>query len=373
MTLISVPPSTLQLGAGPLVDVTPLQIPSSRTRGIGEYVRGLLSGFDQLAVEYRLWGFAGEPVDGRTRQPDVGRRRFGQDHHLLWAQMVLWQGSGVGDDEMIHFTSSSVTGIERRLRVPYVVTVYDLIPLRFPDWYQPGRRHQFFYRRYLHHIRGAAHVIAISRTVRDELVERLGRRPADVTVTPLACPELPAPSGWRWRDGRPYFLVAGTPDPHKNVDLVVEAMGSLPAPLRRPLVLTGQCPDEPWKRLAHLAAARDVELIHLGHVSRQRLSDLYRGALGTLFPSRYEGFGLPALEALSVGTPLIVSEGGALPEVAGEVCPVLPFEVEAWREEIRGLVESNGSHDPDPGRRWAARFTWRRTASLTLGAYERLG
>ncbi len=102
------------------------------------------------------------------------------------------------------------------------------------------------------------------------------------------------------------------------------------------------------------------------------LSDLYAGCRAVLFPSRYEGFGLPALEALSAGTRLAVSEGGALPEAVEDFAPVLPFRTEAWREEIRRLVESPEPHDAGPGQRWASHFTWRRSAALTLEAYGRV-
>ncbi|MDP8959662.1 MAG: glycosyltransferase family 4 protein, partial [Actinomycetota bacterium] len=247
-------------------------------------------------------------------------------------------------------------------------TVYDFIPWRFPNQYLHTSWRRFLYRRYLDHLRRATHLMAISQAVAADASEVLGRDPEAVTVTPLGVPPLPDPG--EASPAESYLFLAATPQPHKNLRFALETVGALPASVRPPVVVTGYQGDRRWGPILALAAQRGVTLEHRGHVSRRELSTLYAGAAAVLVTSDYEGFGLPVVEALSVGARVLCSDRGALPEVAGPA-EVLPLKREAWTLRLREVLGGE-PHNPEPGRRWAARFTWERTARATLEAYRRL-
>ena len=177
------------------------------------------------------------------------------------------------------------------------------------------------------------------------------------------------------RDGS-YFLCVGTLEPRKNVEIALRAHALLPEPLRRrfPLVLVGM---HGWltSRLEHemkLPAVRG-ELITPGYVADEDLADLYSGACALLYPSIYEGFGLPPLEAMACGAPVIMSNASSLPEVGGPAAVLHdPHNVDALSLAMRRLVE-----DPQFRRersaaslQRAAQFSWDRCARETLTVYK---
>ena len=345
----------------PLVDVAPLQ-DGNRFRGIGTYVRGLLQGLDELGAPHRTLarpGPAPVPVDRvlDRRGLRVPRRA------PRWAMAPA-------PDERVHLTSPSSAHVT--VAGPYVATVHDPIPLLFPDWYlrgRAGRRRRRLFDTYLAQLRGAEHLVAVSRATAEAFGRFLDRPADDFTVTPLAPAPLPEPSGWRWGDGAPYMVVAATHEPHKNLAFALRAVAGVAASRRPAVVVSGVADPGPWRRLARAADELDVALHHVGHVDRQRLSDLYAGALALLMPSLFEGFGLPTLEAMASGTPVVVSDRGALPEVVGAAGTVLPLDLPVWVAHLEGLATATARPDPSAGRAHAARFTWRRTAEATLQAH----
>lgn len=348
----------------PLVDVTPLQ-DGNRFRGIGTYVRGLLAGLDELGAPHRTLARPGEaPVAVDRRVVRVGGP---------WRRPPRWHATP-GLDERVHLTSPSAA--TTTVDGPYVVTVHDPIPLLFPHWYlrgRAGRRRRRRFDTYLAQLRDAAHLVAVSRATAEAFGELLDRPADDFTVTPLAPADLPDPSGWRWGGGAPYVLVAATHEPHKNLAFALRVVAALPAGDRPAVVVSGVRDERPWQRLARTADELGVRLDHVGHVDRQRLADLYAGAIALLMPSLFEGFGLPTLEAMACGTPVVVSDRGALPEVVGDAGDVLPLDPAAWTARLQALVADPRGGDADAGRRHAARFTWARTAEATLRAHEALG
>lgn len=346
----------------PVIDVSPLQ-DGNRFRGIGTYVRGLLTGLEQTGTPVRRVGLPWPPAAevGADRAMGVRRGLMRRTAHRILA---------LGDGEFAHLTS--LAAADTRVRGPYIATVHDPIPLLFPEWHFTGRgglRRRRRFDHYLTRLRGATRIVAVSRATAREFARILDRPLEDFTITPLAPAELPEPSAWRWRDGAPYVFVAGNHEPHKNVVFAVEVAAAIPAPYRPPLITAGVRDDGPWRVIQERARGLDVELVHLGHVDEQRLADLYAGAKGVLVPSMFEGFGLPTLEAMACGTPVVVSDRGALPEVAGGVGTVLPLEIDRWVESVQHLLDGGG-HDPRRLREHAAAFTWRRTAEATLDAYR---
>lgn len=348
----------------PVLDVTPLQTSLAR-RGIGAYLRGLLEGTAALDATPSTWGFA-VPYGPNGSRAHRAVPRVAGGLWSSWPQLAAWGGRNFGPFDLPHFTSILASGV--RPAGPYLATVYDFIPHRFPGEYLRTPWRRWLYGRYLEHLRGAVHLLAISEAVADEAAEVLGRDLGDISVTPLGVPHLPEPTGST--GGEPYLLAAGTPQPHKNLAFALEVVASLPVGRRPPVVVTGYDGDRRWRQLLAQAAETGVRVDPRPRVTRQELADLYAGTAAVLVPSRYEGFGLQAVEALSVGARVLCSDRGALPEVAGPA-EVLPLDMEAWRERILAIIGGE-AHDPEPGRAWASGFTWERTARTTLDAYRRM-
>lgn len=352
----------------PFVDITPLQT-AHRQRGIGAYVRGVLTGFEAIGAGVTTWGFEGEP-DRPWPAAEEAVPRVTRRHGASRIQLGLWGHRSVPDGALLHFMSDLVA--EVRVRGPYLATAHDLIPAMWPDRYQAGPIRRLLYRSYLRHLRGASHLVTHSEAVRQDVASRLDYDLDRITVVPPGVPQLPEPDGLGYEGDGPYLFVTGTSEFHKNVSFVIETMATIPFEQRAPLVATGMGP-ELWDELHDLAHSLGVELVHLGYVSRQELSNLYAGAAAVLVPSLYEGFGLPALEALQVGAPVITSDRGALPEALGDVGEVLGLERELWRQRILDALAGELDHDTEAGRVRARGFTWERAARRIVSIYEGLG
>lgn len=348
-----------------VIDVTPLQT-EHRYRGIGTYVRELLPRLKIVDPTIETWGFD-EPIESSRTVPDRSGGPVRTHPLAQWVSLAMVGSRSLGHHDLLHVTSYSAAPV--RPPGPYVATVFDLIPLQFPQQYLSTWSDRLRYRWYLRHLTHAHHLFAISNAVRRECIEQLGIPAANISVTPLAPQPLPEPTDQHPMGGRPFAMVIGSPDPHKNVRFAIDALSRSRYAAEITLVMTGA---HDATGLVEYASARSVELLHLGHVAPQTLSDLYAHALVCLFPSLYEGFGLPALEVLGVGGRLISSNRGALPEVVGDAAPVLPLEHEDWVEAIERSVTDEGPRDVDGARQHAESFSWERTARSSLEGYERL-
>lgn len=282
----------------------------------------------------------------------------------------------------------------------YILTVLDLIPLVCAELYKANRmgpRYHFARWLELQAIKNAAVILAISEsTARD--VERLLHIPRDrIVVTPLGVDERffgvirGVDAGVRSRlgldgkyDGRPVILYVGGIDPRKNwrglIDVLVRAKeilrerGASKLPV---LVMCGKIADDrEYPRLQAYIAERGVgsDVVMPGFVSDADLFKLYAISTAFLFPSYYEGFGLPPLEALAAGVPVISSNTSAMPEVLGtSALMASPDDVGAMSAHLVHLIEHPERREElsDLGRRRARLFTWSKTAALTYAAYER--
>jgi glycosyltransferase involved in cell wall biosynthesis len=188
---------------------------------------------------------------------------------------------------------------------------------------------------------------------------------------PLAAGERFSPDGPAADlDGRPYVLGVATLEPRKNLPRLVEAFAALPESARgdRVLALAGAAGWQTGDTIA--ALRRHAELVRpLGHVPDERLPALYRGADLFAYPSLYEGFGLPVLEAMRCGTPVVTSRRSSLPEVAGDAALYAdPDDVDSIRNALaRGLTDAaERERLVREGLARARGFSWDRTAAETL-------
>jgi glycosyltransferase involved in cell wall biosynthesis len=268
-----------------------------------------------------------------------------------------------------------------------LLTVYDLSYLRFPEIYGPS--YAAVMNAALGSITDADWVMTSSCATREELIERRVAREERIFVAALAadpatfypCRDAAALEAVRTRLGIPhgsYLLSVNSPDPRKNLACAVQAFGRLLQQEHLPdlsLVLAGNSgPGSETVRaaVAGIPGLRD-RVRFTGFVPDEDLAALYSGAVALLYPSIYEGFGLPPLEAMQCGTPVITSNTSSLPEVVGEAGIMLdPSDEDALCDAVLMLYRDDGLR-ASLGRaalERAASFTWERSIEQTLSAYR---
>jgi glycosyltransferase involved in cell wall biosynthesis len=263
-----------------------------------------------------------------------------------------------------------------------VVTVHDLIYARFPEAH-PGIRDRGMRMLVPAAVRRSDRVIAISESTRTDLVDLLGTPAQRIDVVPQgvdiaghAEPLPQAETRARFRLGeREIVLSLAAKRPHKNLLALIGAL-ALIAPERRPLLVIPGYPTwheaELRARAAELEVSSDVRL--LGWLSPPELEGLWSLAEMFVFPSLYEGFGLPLLEAMARGVPVACSNTSSLPEVAGEAALLFdPGDEHAIAQALRRLRDDAELREElrTLGRQRVSEFTWERTARLTLESYAR--
>jgi len=271
------------------------------------------------------------------------------------------------------------------LRVPTVLTFYDLIPLRYPAYVSPRTRVLFRFTMDMA-LTVATHVVAISAAARQDLIASFHVPPAKVTITPLAPdarfrPQSPAEIARvqnQYRLPDTFLLSVGINKPHKNLVALVEAFASNPQlAAHNTLVLAG-----PWDERYPQAKAKATHLQlgdrvrFLGPVDDADLPALYAAAMAFVFPSQYEGFGLPVLEAMACGTPVACSNASSLPEVAGDAALLFdPAQPDAIASALARLCDDAALRDDlrVRGIQRAGCFTWQAVAAQTLAVYRALG
>jgi glycosyltransferase involved in cell wall biosynthesis len=261
-----------------------------------------------------------------------------------------------------------------------VVTVHDVAFLFHPEVYPAKWR--TMYRAALRRIeRSADGILTVSRHTADDLVRRRHVDPARIHVVPLAA-SLPAtPSDVeetlaRLKVRRPYVLFVGTLEPRKNLVRLVRAYRrAVAAGAGHALVLAGPLGWGRHPLLTELEREGPGSVILTGETRPEDLDALYRGADLFVYPSLYEGFGLPVLEAMSRGTPCVVSTASSLPEVAGEAAvPVDPRSTAGLAQAMQRVLgdPALAGRLREAGLARAASFRWEATATRTLEVYRRV-
>ncbi|HTQ69227.1 MAG TPA: glycosyltransferase family 1 protein [Solirubrobacteraceae bacterium] len=312
----------------------------------------------------------------QVRVPVRARRR---EQWVIGEQALLAPMAMRAGVQLVHSLASTAPLWGRFRRV---VTVHDLIYARFPGAHS-GIRDKGMRVLVPAAARRSDRVIADSRSTRDDLVALAGIAPQRIDVIPLGLGTVQRepPLGEvhtreRFELGdRRVLLSLSAKRPHKNIPALIDALALIEAPQRPLLVLPGY---HTWHEdeLRERARARGVEAdVRLpGWVSGPELEGLWALSAAFVFPSLYEGFGLPVLEAMARGVPVACSDAASLPEVAGDAALLFdPRDTRAIASAVRRLLAGGSEVERlrEKGRERAARFTWERTASLTLQSYER--
>ena len=264
-----------------------------------------------------------------------------------------------------------------------VVTVHDLSHQRYPECH-PRERVTFFGQHLGESLRRATRINVVSEFTSRELQALHGVDPARIDIVPPAVAErfFTPPQAQqvdelvaRYRLPPRYLLSVGTLEPRKNLTRVLEAFASLPAEQRRetPLLLAGM-PGWGEQVLSGnvRAALEEGSIRRLGYVASDDLPGLYHLAAGFVYVSLYEGFGMPVLEAMAAGTPVLTANVTATSEVAaGAAIEVDPLEPDAIRHGIEQLIAADHGQAIQRGRQRARQFSWQRSGDLLLDSFHR--
>lgn len=343
-------------------DVTPVITGST---GIARYVRETAAAIEGLAEAPELRRFA---VGRGTRRPPDG---------TAWCRVPLrivaasWHRGGPPRVERLVGPVGSVHAsgmVLPRARAPIVAVVHDLAPLDHPHLHDPRQVAQL--QRYLADLPRAAAVIAVSQTTADRLSRIVP--PERLHVTPNGCTPLPPPDPPE-DPPIPYLLAVGAPVPRKGYPDLLHAI-SRPELREVSLVIVGPDGSEDPRLAAQAAELGVADRYHrAGEVSEARLAGWYAGAAAVAAPSVDEGFGLPLVEAQSLGVPVVASDIAAHREVAGGAAALVPVG------EVEGLVDAlvaavgRGTATLEAvaaGRRNAQRYSWAACADATLAVHR---
>jgi glycosyltransferase involved in cell wall biosynthesis len=305
-----------------------------------------------------------------------GRIARGLVRELAWLPFGLPARARRAGLDVLHCPGPNVP--LRTGAMPLVVTVHDDVAWAHPEWMSRANvlQHRLVLGRTLPR---AAAVITPSAFARDTVLARLELDPARVHVVPWGVDARfspgPEPTDGPREGGFPYLLAVGTLQPRKNLEAALAAFErAVDAGLEHRLVIAGARGWRDTTLVERVQGSRHAGRIRLaGFVADHELVALYRGADALLFPSRHEGFGLPALEAMACGTPVVAARAGALPEVVGDAGVLVgPDDHDAWAGALLELV---GDADRRAvlgaaGLRRAAGFTWTACADRTVAAYR---
>lgn len=366
------------------IDISPV---IRKTAGIGRYAKELATALIRLDSGEDLRFFYTD-LEGRAPEPplDVIPRRILRCPKKAWAAGVLLASISrfpmdrlFGNIDIYHATDHLLPTLTKARSV---YTLYDLTFSLAPRTHLPLLRwsSDFLVPRFL---KRCDRIIAISECTKRDAVRQYGIEPEKIEVIHLGVGERFRPvscegkNAFRERYHLPerYLLYVGTIEPRKNLSMLLEAYRSLvDAGSSARLVIAGKkgwLYEDFFRKMRDLRLENDVRFP--GFIPEEDLPGLYSHAEAFVYPSLYEGFGLPVLEAMACGTPVVCSNSSSLPEVAGNAALLIsPTEPHAWAQALGQVTETTELRAElrTSGLRQAARFRWENTARKTLEVYR---
>jgi glycosyltransferase involved in cell wall biosynthesis len=340
-----------------------------RQTGVSRYVTELVRALEATAAP------GDRLVELGGRLGPVGRRAAAR---IVWEQTLLAADIARHRLDVFH---GPVNALPAAIRTPSVVTIHDLAFLRYPQTV-PTPRRTWLVGAIRHSARAADRVIAVSRHTADDLVDWLGIDPGTIRVIPLAAsPGIRRLTGaelrvfrLKYELERPHILAVGTLEPRKNLAMLLRAFAAIRDAVPHRLVLAG---PEGWLTGELHATARELglgdRLVMTGFANDEALGGWSSSADLVAFPSLYEGFGLPLLEAMACGAPVLASNASALPEVGGDAAMYVdPGDQAAWSAAMLDLLRDPAARTrlTGAGLARAAAFSWEATARATWDVYR---
>ncbi len=347
-----------------VIDTNPLHVTQA---GVSRYVRGLLAGLGEIPPAQCHWSPLAWEVDNFAyAQPQRALKTAYRE--LIWANFIAPSAIRDARAEVVHTTSTF--GLNVPARVHHVATLYDLALLRHPERFRRWQLHSG--RRGLRSLARVERVITISQFTADEAMALLGlpaRQLQPILLGWSGVTESNHPVRLPEEIPAEFFLFVGSLEPGKNLALLREVWALAERAGRRlpPLVVAGArwvgvpgegAPPQDWH--------------YLGHVPDELLAALYRRAIALVFPSKYEGFGLPLLEAMGRGCPVLCSRVASLPEVGGDAAWWCELNAASYLAALRECATNGEARQRcvTAGRAQAARFSWSKCAQETVAVYR---
>ena len=348
-------------------DVSPLSHP---LLGIGNYMQGSLSGLAEVSAgKHEIVAFAPTSIRGPNRiraalaEIDVELRtwRLPFSHALRTAWSMAAHPAAerlIGRFDVMHFSDWMYPPQRGGVRA---TTIHDLVPLHHPEW-TTARTRSMHSRKYRNAAATCAAVFVNSEFTSRDVIETLGIPSERVHVARPAPKDVFRAEGPGADLGAPYILTVATLEPRKNLQALIEAHRLLGGDLL--LAVVGA---EGWGEQPLLD---DPRVRRLGYVSDEELATLYRGAAVAAYPSRFEGFGIPVIEAMACGVPVVVSSHESLDEASGDAAvranpddpAAIAAAIESARAQREQLVSAGLAH--------SRTFTWREVGEIFLRGYE---
>jgi glycosyltransferase involved in cell wall biosynthesis len=349
--------------------------------GIGTYIQQLISHLSQLESPWNFHAYV-SPGDARQMKLPSSWQQSVVRYGKYSVGEILFFGRQSKKDGATIFHSPHYT-LPLGLGSRSVVTIHDLIPLKFPEYYNTFQR-SYAHLLMSHAVRGAGSVLVDSEFTKNDILDTFRVNERRIVVAHLGVTDefRPVMSKHKIAALRkkfdlpgPFILFVGNIKPHKGIAVLFKALALLKHP-DVDLVFVG---EKPFQNAALLGAANELHIekrIHqIGRLSQGELVLAYNAAEVLAMPSLYEGFGLPVLEAMACGTPVVASDAGSLPEIVGNAALVIPRNNPGALAEALELVLRNSKVRKqlvEKGKNNVLRFSWRKTAEKTLEVYRKL-
>lgn len=356
--------------------------------GTGRYTEELLKGLPSVNERVELFPFVPSDLDQSLLSLDVEKSILVDTDRLLGGsryrdKLVLKDIKRIAPD-IVHYTATIGSQAKRRKwdTSKVVVTVHDLAFLRNPEWFKKDRA-VYYKKKIKKTVEYADRIIADSCATADDLMLLLKVSEDIIDVVPLGVDKQYAPADQSEQDRvrekyslpDEFFLYVGTIEPRKNIEGIVEAFTSIAHRVPHDLVIAGR---DGWKvKPIHKAIKKSAasDRIHLaGFIEQEDLAAVLSCAHAFVWPSLWEGFGLPPLEAMACGTPVLTSDVSSLPEVVARAAiSVDPFDIDLIARSMLTLVTDETVYKGlrNSGFNRAAKFPWDLCVKMTYDVYER--
>ncbi|WP_165000261.1 glycosyltransferase family 4 protein [Anaerophilus nitritogenes] len=344
--------------------------------GIGTYISNLIKQYEKKNIDVNVYC--------KEDQSQKMITEFGVNTEILDAniyglkeQMKAIKAIADTEHDIIHWPHYNIPLLYKG---PLVVTIHDIIHLKFPEFLPNKAAYYYAYFMFRQVIQKANRIIVDSRNTKLDLLETFKVEKSKIQVIYLGVDDLFKNIQintkdidrikYKYKIHKPYILYIGNVRAHKNIDRLIKSYKKLRQMTNKyKLVIIG----EEHKNLKNVDM--DNEILMLGYVDRKDLSILYAAASLFVFPSLYEGFGLPPLEAMASGTPVITSNVSSLPEVVGDAAiQINPYDIDQLTMSMYNVLvnEELSKKLVDKGFQRIKLFDWKKTANETLKVYEQV-
>ncbi|MFN6944676.1 MAG: glycosyltransferase family 4 protein [Cytophagaceae bacterium] len=364
----------------------------NNTTGLGNYSRYIINAFLALYPDNQYYYFnTGEGIDRQKVITETGNYKLVFPEGLVKKSFpALWRSSFIAGDlkkikpDLYHGLSNELPGGMRKNGIPSVVTIHDLIFLRHPEWYLSIDRY-IYKKKFLHACIEADLVVAVSEQTKADLIDFFKISEDKIMVHYQDCAstfhknpseELVAQVKARYNLPQNFVLSLCTMEPRKNQKLILKAL-KIMAPAKRPFVVIAGKPTEYTNELQKYIKKHKLETFAriIEYVPDNLLPALYYSASLFVYPSIFEGFGIPILEALNCGIPVITSKGSCFPEAGGEhslyISPNSAEELAQAMEEVL-LHPGKAATMSQEGKKHALRFRRENTMPSLMDSYKNL-